>query len=81
MCVGGQNTVDGKDNQEKETMDVSDIMMYYISLNIIGLLLLLAGVLLDLDDVMNLGVVTHIEYVQHFNVSNIGKAYHNPALN
>ena len=31
MCVGGQNTVDGKDNQEKEAMDVSDIMMYYFS--------------------------------------------------
>ena len=25
MCVGGQNTVDGKDNQEKEVIDVSDI--------------------------------------------------------
>ena len=31
MCVGGQNTVDGKDNQEKEAMDVSDIIMYYFS--------------------------------------------------
>ena len=30
---------------------------------------------------MNLGVVTHIEYVQHLNVPNIGKAYHNSALN
>ena len=47
---------------------------------IIGLPLHLVGVLLlrlHLDDVMNLGVVKHIEYVKHLNVPTISTAYHN----
>ena len=61
--------VDGKGNHEDETMEFRDIMI--TSVRIIGLLLLLAGVLLHLDDVMNLYVITHIETVEHLNVPTI----------
>ena len=76
-------TVEGKINQEEKTMEVGDIIS--TSVRIIGLLLLLAGVLLlllhleegvhllplHLVDVMNLGVVKHIESVKHFSVPTI----------
>ena len=85
-------TVEGKINQEEKTMEVGDIIS--TSVRIIGLLLLLAGVLLlllhleegvhllplHLVDVMNLGVVKHIESVKHLNVPTISTAYHSPAL-
>ena len=53
------------------------------SARIIGLLQALAGDLLlflHLDDVMNLGVITHIEAVKHFNALTISTAYHIPAF-
>ena len=48
---------------------------------LVDILLLLAGVFLIflLDDVMNLGVVKHIEAVKHLNVSTTSTAYHTPA--
>ena len=52
-----------------------------VSLIVMALLLLFAGVfllLLHLDDVMNLGVVTHIEAVKHLNVPTINTVYHTP---
>ena len=66
----------------EETREVGDIMMYH-SARIIGILLALAGDLLlflALDDVMNLGVITHIEAVKHLNVLTISTAYHIPAF-
>ena len=75
------STVDVKVNHEEETMEVGDIII--TSVRTSGLLLLLSGVLLlplHLDDVMNLGVVKHIEYVKHLNVPTISTAYHSPAL-
>ena len=47
---------------------------------IIGLGLHLAGILLHLDDIMNLGVITHIEAVKHFNALTISTPYHIPAF-
>ena len=51
------NTVDGKDNREEETMQVSDIVCI-TSIIIIGLLLLI-------EDVVNFDVITHTEAVKH----------------
>ena len=65
------DTVDGKDNQEEETMEVN---VCIISVRVIGLSLLPTGVhclLLHLDGVINLCVVTHIE---NFKVQNL--TYH-----
>ena len=65
------DTVDGKDNQEEETMEVN---VCIISVRVIGLSLLPAGVhclLLHLDGVINLCVVTHIETVKHLSVPTI----------
>ena len=79
MVVNG--TMDGKVDHEEEIMEVGDIII--TSVRIIGLLLLLAGVLLlllHLDNVMNLGVITHIEAVKHLNVPIIKTAHHIPAL-
>ena len=73
--------VNGKDNHVDDAMEFRDIMI--ISVRIIGLLLLLAGVLLlllHLDDVMNLNDITHIETVEHLNVPNISTAHHTPPL-
>ena len=33
ICVGGCDTVDGKDNQEEDIMEVGDIMMYHFNQN------------------------------------------------
>ena len=74
------DTVDGKDNQEEETMEVN---VCIISVRVIGLSLLPAGVhclLLHLDGVINLCVVTHIETVKHLSVPTINTTYHLPAL-
>ena len=74
------DTVDGKDNQEEETMEVN---VCIISVRVIGLPLLPAGVhclLLHLDGVINLCVVTHIETVKHLSVPTINTTYHLPAL-
>ena len=54
----------------KLAMEVGGIMMYHFTIESlhIGLLLLVASVLvllLQLDDVMNLGDVTHIEAAKH----------------
>ena len=80
------STVDGKVNHKEKIMEDGDIM-------IISVRILLAGVFLPLlhleegihllplhlDDVIYLGVVTHIEAVKHLNVTTISTAYHTPA--
>ena len=67
----------------EETKAVGDIMICHFFFLIIGLFFLLACVLLTLfylDDVMNLGVVTNIEAIKHFDVPSITTAYHTLAL-
>ena len=56
--------VDGKGNHEDETMEFRDIMITSVRVLLVGVFLLL----LYLDDVMYLGVVTHIEAVKNLNI-------------
>ena len=62
------DTVDGKDNQEKDIMEVGDIMMYHFNQNNLAQLPLadIRLLLLPHVDVMNIGVVTQFEAVKHF---------------
>ena len=62
-------------NHNENIIEVGDIMITSVRVLLVGVFLLL----LYLDDVMYLGVVTHIEAVKHLNVTTISTAYHIPA--
>ena len=79
-------TVEDKVNDNEKTMEVGEIMITSVRILLAGvflpLLYLEEGIHLiplHLDDVMHLGVVTHIEAVKHLNVTTISTAYHTPA--
>ena len=61
-------------NHNEKTIEVGDIMITSVRVLLVGVFLLL----LYLDDVMYLGVVTHIEAVKHLNVTTISTADHIP---
>ena len=62
-------------NHNEKTIEVGDIMITSVRVLLVGVFPLL----LYLDDVMYLGVVTHIEAVKHLNVTTISTADHIPA--
>ena len=73
-------------NHNEKTIEVGDIMITSVRILLAGVFLPLLHLEegihllpLHLDDVIYLGVVTHIEAVKHLNVTTISTAYHNPA--